>query len=69
METIVRAEYIQKKLCQKCLLSDHDDRYVRKPYRKVVQDVKGLVTCANCGVKVRNGYMVVYECTSPSKIR
>ena len=64
MNTIVRAEYIQKLLCQKCLLSDHEDRYVCKPFRKVVEDVKGYIICTNCGIKVRNGYMVVYECTS-----
>ena len=67
METVVRAEYIQKKLCQKCLLADHEERYVRKPYRKVVQDVKGVITCASCGMKVRNGYLVIYECTGRQK--
>ena len=63
METIVRAEYIQKNLCQKCLLVDHEERYVCKPYRKVVQDVRGIITCSNCGSKVRGGYMVIYEYT------
>jgi hypothetical protein len=63
METTIKAEYIQKTLCQKCLLSDHDELHIRKPYRKVVQDVKGLVICAKCGSKARNGYTVIYECT------
>ena len=63
METIVRVEYIQKKLCQKCLLADREERYVRKPFRKVVQDVRGVITCSNCGSKVRVGYVVIYECT------
>lgn len=63
METIVKAEYIQKKLCQKCLLADHEERYVRKPHRKVVQDVRGVITCANCGRRVGGGYVVIYEYT------
>ena len=63
METIVKAEYIQKKLCQKCLLADHEERYIRKPHRKVVQDVRGVITCANCGRRVGGGYVVIYEYT------
>ena len=63
METIIKAEYIQKKLWQKCLLIDHEERYVRKPYRKVVEDAKGLITCANCGKRVSGAYVVIYEYT------
>jgi ribosomal protein S27AE len=63
MGTIVKAEYIQKKLCQKCLLADHEERYVRNPFRKVVQDVRGVIACANCGKRVSGGYVVIYEYT------
>jgi len=63
METIVKAEYIQKILCQKCLLADHEERYMSQPYRKVVQDIRGSIVCTNCGKKTRGGYVVIYEHT------
>jgi len=63
METIIRAQYIQKTLCQKCIIVDHEENYVCKPYRKVVQDLSGSMICTNCGKKIRGGYVVIYEYT------
>jgi len=68
METIVRAEYIRKALCQKCYAAEHDEPMVQQPYRKVVQSVKGVVTCANCGRRVNRGYVIIYECTHKKAI-
>lgn len=61
METIIKAEYIQKKLCQTCMIADHEERFVREPHRKVVQDIRGVINCTNCGKRVSQGYIVIYE--------
>ncbi len=61
METVIKAEYIQKMLCQTCMVTDHDECFVREPYRKVVQDIRGVITCTNCGKRVSQGYIVIYE--------
>ena len=68
METTVRAEYVRKALCQKCYAAEHDVPMVQEPYRKVVQSVRGVVTCANCGKRVTRGYVVIYESTHKRSI-
>ena len=69
METIVKAEYIQKQLCQKCLLADHEESYISQPYRKIVQDIRGSIICTNCGKKTRGGYTVIYKHTGKNEKR
>ena len=62
MENVVKAEYIREKLCQKCFAVHHEEPSVEKPFRKVVENVRGVMTCTNCGRRVSRGYVVVYEC-------
>ena len=69
METIVKAEYIQKYLCQKCMLVDHEEQYISQPYRKVVEDIRGSMICTNCGRKTRGGYVVTYQYTGKGSNR
>jgi hypothetical protein len=61
MDTVVKAEYIREKLCQKCFASHHEEPSVEKPFRKVVEHVRGVMICTNCGRRVNRGYVVVYE--------
>ena len=61
MENVVKAEYIREKLCQKCFAAHHEEPSVERPYRKVVEHVRGVMTCTNCGRRVSRGYVVVYE--------
>ena len=61
MDTVVKAEYIREKLCRKCFAVHHEEPSVEKPFRKVVENVRGVMTCTNCGRRVSRGYVVVYE--------
>jgi hypothetical protein len=66
MDTVVKAEYVREVLCQKCFAAVHasrDEPSVQEPFRKVVENFRGMLTCTSCGRRASRGYIVVYECT------
>jgi hypothetical protein len=63
MEDVIKAEYIRKCLCFPCYHKDISDQFIREPYRKIVNNVKGYITCTDCGDRAKDGFVVVYEYT------
>jgi hypothetical protein len=69
VESAVKAEYVEKRLCRDCGRSEHDDDSVQKPCRRITETISGVFVCTSCGRRVSRGFVVIYEHTEKSTSR